>query len=347
MPEPHNNILKKVKIGLLSEFPAPIIYGGLEMQCVRTFGALQQTGLDVSLVDYYVPEQKIDILHIFGNPPSMYEICVSASKTKKIVISTVFGGAQISRPLSFGIKTLSSMLELAGQKIDHTRVRVMLELASHIISLNEIERDFIIERYNIDPRKITIIANGIDDFYFNVSAEPFIKKYQIRDYVLFTGNINPRKNPLRLALALNKLNAKGVFIGKTVATELAYAQEFEKVINSSLNLLWIQGLSNKDPLLPSAYKASAVFCLPSFAEGQSCSVLEAMASAKPAIMADRPYAYQDGFEHSLKCDPSSVDSISEAIKEVLKHSEKYSYQLPDNYNWHNVANAIIEVYKKL
>ena len=342
-----SNTLKSTKISLLAEYPAPIIYGGLEMQCIRTFNALQQTGIDVSLVDYYSPEQEIDILHIFGNPPSMYEVCTYAAKTKKIVISTVFGGATISRPLSYGINTLANILGKIGQKIDHSRVKSMLELADHIISLSDIERDFIIERYKINSKKITVIGNGIDDFYFNASPEIFIRKYRMSGFVLFTGNINQRKNPLNLARALLKLNIQGVFIGKSVATELLYAKEFEKVINSSQNLLWIKGLSNKDILLPSAYKAAAVFCLPSYAEGQSCSTLEAMASAKPIVLADRPYAYQGEYDHALRCNPEDVDDIASTIRDAFNNYEKYSYQLPDRYNWHNVAHKIVKIYQKI
>ncbi len=335
------------KIVLLPEYPLPIVYGGLEIQCVKTLDAVKKTGVNVSGIDYYKYNQSIDILHIFGNPPGMFETCFFASHDKKIVISTFFGGPKISRLKTSILRCLSSAAVAIGESTNYLRTKKMIGLADHIIVLNKDEKLFVIERYKVDPEKITIIPSGVDEVFFKSKKDVFFNKYKLEDFVLFTGNIIKRKNPLNLAKAIKKVGVKGVFIGKPFSSELGYSVEFQKEIDSSSNLFWIQGIFDDVELLASAYKASAVFCLPSSAESQSLSCLEAMASGKPLVIADRPYSYQNNFNNALKCDPNNINSIAEALQKALDNKEKYSYQLAESYSWDNIAKEIIKVYEKI
>jgi glycosyltransferase involved in cell wall biosynthesis len=335
-------------VGILAEYPMPIVYGGLEIVCERTYAALKHSkSCEVELVDYHNPEQNFDVLSVFGNPPSMYETIVFASKTKKVVISTVFGGAIKSRIASAAVKSFSWFAELFGQKIDHTRVRTMLRTAHHLAVLNEIERDFIAERYGIPFEKMTIVPVGVEDKHFTATQDLFIETYGIQDFILFTGNIIPRKNPLRLAQALKKAGLKGVFIGKSVSSDTAYSKEFEDYVESCSNLLWIKGLSASDPLLASAYRASTAFCLPSFAEGQSGSSLEAMAARKPIVLADLPYSYQSCYSTIQRCNPKDIDDIARAVSAVVDNPGKFISILPDVHRYSSIASQMADIYQKV
>jgi glycosyltransferase involved in cell wall biosynthesis len=334
----------KPAVRILAEYPMPVIYGGLEIVCERTYEALRKTSLDVEMMDYSNPDQKFDILSIFGNPPSMYEIAVHAAKSKKVVFSAVFGGAVLSPVQSAAVKSFSWFVERFGQKIDHTRVRDMFQAAHHLAVLNEIEQAFIAERYDISPSKMTIVPVGVDDRFFDASPKQFISTYGREGYVLFTGNIIPRKNPIRLARALTELGLKGVFIGKEVAGHNRYAEEFSEVVESDVNLLWIKGLRADDPLIPSACKAAAAFCLPSFAEGQSGSSLEAMAAGIPLILADLPYSYQHCYEKCERCDPMSVESIKQSIVRVLDKPDRYRPVISEKHRYASIALQMEHIY---
>jgi glycosyltransferase involved in cell wall biosynthesis len=147
----------------------------------------------------------------------------------------------------------------------------------------------------------------------------------------------PRKNPLVLAEVLRDMGVPGVFIGGVSQAEKAYGDSFEKVVGAVPSLLWIRGLAHDDPILASAYSAAAVFCLPSSAEVQSASALEAMAAGRPIVLG----------EHALRCRPDRPDSIRRAIETALAAPEEHAVRLPESFTWLNVARATAAVYEEI
>lgn len=336
-----------MRVRILAEYPNSIVFGGIELQCLRTFYKLKELGVSVDLLDYHNKDEKYDILHIFGNPASMYEICYYAAKTKKVIISAVCGATGPPGFKTRITRMLSDMANIAHQRTDNYRLRFMFQSASHIICLNELEKDYIAMNYDIALPKLTIINAGVEACYFHSTPDVFVEKYGMKDFVLYTGNIVERKNPLRLAKVLTRLGLKGVFIGEVFNAELEYAARFKEIISMNKDLLWIRGLPHDDPFLVSAYAAASLFCLPSSSETQSASALEAMATGTPIILGDFPYSYQPPFENALRCNHRDEQSIENCIKEALQSPSNYSMHLPGNFTWGNVAAEVQKVYERI
>jgi glycosyltransferase involved in cell wall biosynthesis len=336
-----------MRIRVFSEYPSGLVFGGIELHAMRTFRALKKQGVDVEFLDYFSPDNNFDILHIFGNPPCLYETCLFAAVNKKIVISAVCGATHIPYFKSFCENTFAKIGRIAHQRTDFARQKMMFNLASHVICLNELEKKYISTAYNVPCTKMTIIQNGVEDHFVSSDPSLFINKYGITDFVLFTGNIVKRKNPLLLAKALLKHGLKGVFIGKQFPPETAYANDFNTIINQSKNLLWIRGLDSKDPLFASAYRAATVHCLPSCGETQPQASLEAMATGTPIILGDYPYAYQPPFQNALRCDPNNEQSIITAIMQVFANRENFVQPLSINYSWDTIATNIVKIYESI
>ncbi|HCT84077.1 MAG TPA: hypothetical protein DF296_02640 [Candidatus Margulisbacteria bacterium] len=337
----------KLQVRILPEYPFGLAYGGLEMQCQRTLNELAKIAPGIKYLDYFSRADNFDLLHIFGNPPGLYEACYYAHSHKKIVISAVCGAMNISLTRATYYKIFSKALNLLNQRNDYERLRYMFQSASHIICLNSLEKQYIQNYYDINSTKISIIPNGVEKAFFFATSDLFIKRYGINDFVLYSGNIVKRKNPLLLAKVLSDMNIKGVFIGGVVGDEPEYVKQFEEIVNASPNLLWVKGLASSDPLLASAYAASKVVCLPSIAETQPQVALEAMALGKPVILADMPYAYQEPFTDVLRCSIDGRDSLVDCIHCALDNPEVHTHPLSDIYKWENIAKSIVDIYKRL
>jgi glycosyltransferase involved in cell wall biosynthesis len=336
---------RKLRVRIVSLLPPSVLCGGMELQTIKTVRALREIGLEASFANYDDPNDDFDVVHLFGSSPNYYELVREIAGRWPIVVSAVCGGSSASwmRPVVFGL--VSTFARAAHVQTTFERTAYVHATASKVLCLTQSEADFVRVTYGTRPENIAIVTNGVDDAYFTASPEAFVDRYGIDDFVLFTGNIVRRKNPLLLAQALEQLRHPGVFIGSLVATEAAYGAAFRTVVERNRNLLWIPGLDSTDPLLVSAYAAARIFCLPSTAETQSLSALEAMAAGTAPVLADRLYARQDPFGSAPKCDPSSLDSLRTSLARAMGVSVKR--RLPDGYRWREIAARLASTYVAL
>lgn len=328
-------------------YPPSIVFGGQELQYLQTRSALQQLGISIESVNYCNTTDQFDVLHLFGLSANYYDVCHYAANRYPIVLSAVSGARFAWRWRAMVWAGMSHLSRAVRLQTTYDRLQGVCRYVSAVLCLNELEARFLHVTYGLPWDKIAIVPNGVNDSFFHASGDIFTQKYGVRDFVLFTGNIVERKNPLRLAQALRELGYPGVFIGGTLSAEQAYANAFESVVNSSPNLLWIPRLEHNDPMLASAYTAAKVFCLPSSIEAQSLSALEAMAAGVPIILANVPYAYQAPFESSLKCYPKDKASLRGCLEKAMVKPDDYRIKLSDQYRWHNVARQILDVYQKV
>lgn len=336
-----------IRARLLPPLPLSITFGGLELQCLKTCAALQQVGIAAKLLDYYSPDDEFDVLHLVGASENFYHICQYAAGRWPIVASAVSGAPSAAWWRAPIWLTASKFAQAAKLQTNYQRMRAVYGDAAAVICINDLESRFVQVTFGVARERIEIISNGVDEEYFQASGERFIERYGIKDFVLYTGNIVQRKNPLQLARVLRELDYPGIFIGGTVPTEQAYAETFYELVSNAPKIHWIPGLRYNDPLLPSAYAAARVFCLPSTSETQSLSALEAMAAGKPVILGDFPYAYQQPFEHSLRCNPADTASLRVCLQKAFSNPDHYGFNLPASYSWLNVAEKAVNVYRKV
>ena len=85
-----------------------------------------------------------------------------------------------------------------------------IKSAKHIFAISKSTKDDIVKNYGVDSKKITVTYIGYDQKLFKHQSEEKIqsvkKIYKIsRDYIIFVGTLQPRKNLERLIEAFEKL----------------------------------------------------------------------------------------------------------------------------------------------
>lgn len=233
----------------------------------------------------------------------------------------------------------------------YSKLKRMMNLSDHIIFLSKKEK-FFLEKFNISFNESTFIPNPIDvNYFYNINKDYFSQKYNIKDYVLCVGRIEPRKNQLMLVHALKNTNIPLVLIGHTQNDE----SEYNKLVhaNAGKNVLFIDRLPPNSDILKSAFLGAKVFVLPSWAEGAPLAALEAAASGCSLVLSNRSSEQEYFGDLAMYCDPANPISLREIIIKVWNQKkaqdskdilQKYTQE---NYSWEKYINKTINVYKQV
>ncbi|MCJ7506418.1 glycosyltransferase family 4 protein, partial [Candidatus Bathyarchaeota archaeon] len=166
--------------------------------------------------------------------------------------------------------------------------------ASRVISVSECTADDLKRNFQLCCSKLRVIYPGVDGI-FNASADfshqdEVRKRYGLPDrYVLFVGNIEPKKNIGTLLRVLAKLREQGlphklVLTGKRTWRSGSELDGIYKEAASG-NVVLAGYVARND--LPPVYQMADVFVFLSLYEGFGFPPLEAMACGTPVVSSSR------------------------------------------------------------
>ena len=147
--------------------------------------------------------------------------------------------------------------------------------ARRVIAVSERTKRDLVELYGVPPERITVTPHGVDPAFGPGRADA-----RRRDYLLFVGAIQARKDPLAAARGgARRSGCRSSSPGPE--REPALARELERRGAD------LRGYVEKDELA-ALYRGAAALVLPSRYEGFGLPVLEAMACGTPVVAAADP-----------------------------------------------------------
>jgi len=161
--------------------------------------------------------------------------------------------------------------------------------------------------------KITVIPNGIDLGRFHTPTER-LQRSTVR--ILFAGNLSVRKGA-RILEALPSLMDPSAELW--IASGLRHQHSSAQIKHQ--NVRWL----GRVPLveMPELYRSVDILLLPSFREGCSLTMVEAMASGLPVIAADAP-CFREFLmpeQGALLARPGSAEEMAEQINRLVRDPE--------------------------
>ena len=217
--------------------------------------------------------------------------------------------------------------------------------------------------YEVASDKISVLYPAVDQREFYRRPPSDIKKIQTKygikgQYIMFIGNLEPRKNLINLLLAYEKLPKT---VRKKYALLLVGAKGWQDgEIFETIERLKKQG---NTVLLPTQYvvdedrpalmSGATVFAYPSVYEGFGIPPLEAMACGLPVASADNSSLPEAVGSAAQTFDAMSVEDMSEAILKILespslqKHLVQAGYVQVDKFSWEHSAQQLIELLEEL
>jgi glycogen synthase len=191
--------------------------------------------------------------------------------------------------------------------------------ASHTISVSQRTKKILIEQYQTNPEKITVIYNGIDSSLFEQMAS---RNYQETDGpILFLGRITGQKAPddfLKAAqLVLSERpNARFMLAGEGDLLNKLRLRARRLKINDRVQFTGrVFGKKMLD-----CYRNAIMFVLPARSEPFGLTVLEAMAAGLPTIISSST-GVGEIIENVSVIEPNEPKQLANAIIELLDNAD--------------------------
>ena len=192
--------------------------------------------------------------------------------------------------------------------------------ADIIFTDSEYSRDEIRRFLNPGGKEINVIYLGID-------LERYAPKQRKdkKDFILFVGTLQPRKNLVNLikaySLIADKIRESLVVVGASGWKNSNLKNVIENLPEEIAKKVHFSGYIPDDELL-NLYKKAKLFALPSLHEGFGLPILEAMASGTTVLTSRRgpiPELFKDAVEYA---DPLSPIDIADTLESLLKDDVK-------------------------
>lgn len=237
--------------------------------------------------------------------------------------------------------------------------RYSAKKAAKILTISLASKNDIIDLYNVEPEKIVVIFPGIKDHSLEKgeNMEDIRKKFDLeKNYILFVGTLQPRKNIERLIEAYAKLKKQRenlptlVIVGKKgwLYEPILEAPQKYGVVEDVRFLEFVD-----DPELISLYRHAVFFILPSLYEGFGLPILEAMQHGCPVITSNISSMPEAGGDAALYVDPTNTDDIAEKMQ-LLMHDKKLQEEMREKgykqikkFSWEKAAGQTLAVLESI
>ncbi len=327
--------------------------GGGEILLTKSRQYIKELGFETALFDGEQNFKSFDLFHNFSLHRDCLEQVTKAKEAGlKIVVSPVYWPsikhALLSgRPIKGRAKSMAAEMLNRFGSAGVSAVKNMLALADIITPSSIAEATMLKKRFGIEGNRIKIIHNGVETRFSKASPEKFEKKYGLKDFVLYVGRIEERKNVFTLIKAMKGIDEVLVIIGNAKKGSEAYYKKCKKAAGKKI--VFLSGLKHEDKMLESAYAACKVFVLPSWYETPGLAGLEAGLAGANVVITKEGCTKEYFGRFALYVNPVSVSDIRERIKEALDEpkSNMLKNHIKDRFFWENSAKETKQAYETL
>jgi glycosyltransferase involved in cell wall biosynthesis len=216
--------------------------------------------------------------------------------------------------------------------------------AERVICVSHFTREDVCARYGVDPDRTRVVP--IAPALPAGSARPPAGRY-----LLYAGDLRPKKNLLRLVRAWRRLRGEGleqrlVLAGRDfgVGADLRAAAGPEP--------LEMPGFVDDDGL-DALMRGADALVHPSLYEGFGMAVVEAMVRGCPTVLARATALPETGGDAAAYFEPRDEADIARAIREVVDHPARRAELIERGerrvaeLSWKRTAEGTVEVYREL
>ncbi len=226
-----------------------------------------------------------------------------------------------------------------------------MDAASKIITVSNLTRDVVINKYNIPPDKVETVYNAVEPVY--ISDDIVVKKGFDDKVVTFLGRITLQKGPEYFIEAAYKVlrvmnNVRFVMAGSGDMMDRMMRRAASLKITDRFHFTGF--LHGRDVFTMLAL--SDVYIMPSVSEPFGISPLEAMQSNVPVIISKQS-GVAEILTHAVKTDFWDIDAMADAIYGILNYPALAHMFIRNGkeevirLKWDNSAKHVKDIYERV
>jgi len=347
-------------------FPYTYPFLGLSAQDKRDMDKKGGNLLSLSLLLGLLREPGVDVLHAHTGK-RVGGVVRTAARLRGIPYVVTLHGGFFEVPKG----EMDQMLAPIQNRPEWGRVfgaflgaRRVLEDAAAVVCVGGDE--YVAAQAKLPGQRVELIPNGVDcEAFAQGDAAGFRAAHGLatdRRIILCVSRIDYQKNQIGLVDALAQVATQVPTVHLVLLGPVTVAGYHERLLNRVRELgltdrvTLIPGLRPDDPMLPAAYHAAEVFCLPSLHEPFGIVILEAWAAGRP-VVASRvggiPSFTQDG-EDVIQAQPGDTADLAARLIQVMG-DPRFAGRLAAagqakarrDYAWSAIAARLVDIYREL
>ena len=226
-----------------------------------------------------------------------------------------------------------------------------MDAASKIITVSNLTRDIVINKYNINPDKVETVYNAVE--HVELTENIVVNKGFDEKVVTFLGRITLQKGPEYFIEAAYKVlkvmdNVRFVMAGSGDMMERMMRRAASLRITDRFHFTgFLKGMDVYTMLA-----MSDVYIMPSVSEPFGISPLEAMQSNVPVIISKQS-GVAEILTHAVKTDFWDIDAMADAIYGILNYPALASMFIRNGkeevvrLKWDNSARHVRDIYERV
>ncbi len=226
-----------------------------------------------------------------------------------------------------------------------------MDAASKIITVSNLTRDIVINKYNINPDKVETVYNAVEPV--KIAENLIIKKGFDEKVVTFLGRITMQKGPEYFIEAAYKVlkvmdNVRFVMAGSGDMMEKMMRRAAALKITDRFHFTGFLKGADVFTMLD----MSDVYIMPSVSEPFGISPLEAMQSNVPVIISKQS-GVAEILTHAVKTDFWDIDAMADAIYGILNYPALSNMFIKNGkeevirLKWDNSAKHVQDIYSRV
>jgi glycosyltransferase involved in cell wall biosynthesis len=232
--------------------------------------------------------------------------------------------------------------------------------AARVLTVSQHGKDDIVRTYGVAPADVVVTYNGVSDHFRRVAGAELravLQRYGVASpYILYVGNLQPRKNLRGLLDAFvllkqaERLPHRLVIVGRNAWRS---ADVFARVRELGLDadVIFTSYVPSAD--LPALYSGAAALVYPSFFEGFGFPPLVAMQCGTPVVASNRPAFPEILGDAGLLVDPAQPADIARAMLAVIRDTRlredlvSRGFARAGRYRWEETARRTLAVFAEV